>query len=133
LVGALSASTCRRVVRDDGSILVTDEEIVNKLEFEPCDHPWSSPWRYSSHPQPFIALHSRAATMRNSSAPAHSLLRWPLLPLATSISCDLWVVLYKLAGREMLSTVGALVTATILLGLWFVMPLAIRRSKANLA
>jgi hypothetical protein len=54
-----------------------------------------------------------------------------LLPLAASICCDLWVALYKLAGSDTLSTVGALVTAAILLGLWFVLPLALRAKTAG--
>jgi hypothetical protein len=53
-----------------------------------------------------------------------------LLPLAVSICCDLWVALYKLDGNDTISTVGALVAAAILLGLWFILPLALRE-KAN--
>jgi len=49
-----------------------------------------------------------------------------LLPLAVSICCDLWVALYKLDGNDTISTLGALVAAAILLGLWFVLPLALR-------
>jgi hypothetical protein len=48
------------------------------------------------------------------------------LPLAASICCDLWVALYKLTGSDTTSTVGALVTAAVLSGLWFVLPLALR-------
>jgi hypothetical protein len=56
-----------------------------------------------------------------------------LLPLAASICCDLWVALYKLGGSDTISTLGALVTAAILLGLWFVLPLALReRTHARL-
>ena len=49
-----------------------------------------------------------------------------LLPLAASICCDMWVALYKLTGSGTLPTAGALVTAAILAGLWFVLPLSIR-------
>jgi Family of unknown function (DUF6328) len=49
-----------------------------------------------------------------------------LLPLAASICCDLWVALYRLTGSDTLPTVGAVVTAAILLGLWFVLPLSLR-------
>ena len=49
-----------------------------------------------------------------------------LLPLAASICCDLWVALYKLAGSGTISTAGSLAAAAILLGLWFVVPLALR-------
>jgi hypothetical protein len=48
--------------------------------------------------------------------------------VAALLSLVIAVALYKLAGSETLSTVGALVTATILLDLWFVLPLAIRRT-----
>jgi hypothetical protein len=58
--------------------------------------------------------------------PGSLIITLALLPLAASICCDLWVALYKLAGNDALSTVGALVTASILLGLWFVLPLGIR-------
>jgi hypothetical protein len=49
-----------------------------------------------------------------------------LLPLAASICCDTWVAFYKLTGSDTLPTIGALVTAAILLGLWFVFPLSLR-------
>jgi hypothetical protein len=50
-----------------------------------------------------------------------------LLPLAASICCDMWVALYKLYGSDTLSTVAALITAGFLLGLWFILPLALRK------
>ena len=49
-----------------------------------------------------------------------------LLPLAASICCDMWVGLYKLTGGDAVPAAGAIVTAAILLGLWFVLPLSLR-------
>jgi hypothetical protein len=51
-----------------------------------------------------------------------------LVPLTTSISCDIWVALIKLYGNDTLPTVAALITAAVLSGLWFLLPLAIRAS-----
>jgi hypothetical protein len=53
-----------------------------------------------------------------------------LLPLAASISCDLWVAFYKLTGSDAISLVSALVSAAVLLGLWFVLPFALRARRA---
>jgi hypothetical protein len=53
-----------------------------------------------------------------------------LVPLAASISCDLWVALFKLYGNETLATVGASITVVLLSGLWFLVPLAIRASRS---
>jgi Family of unknown function (DUF6328) len=49
-----------------------------------------------------------------------------LLPLAASICCDVWVALFKLTGSDTLPTVGALVTAALLLVMWFALPLYLR-------
>jgi Family of unknown function (DUF6328) len=49
-----------------------------------------------------------------------------LLPLAVSISCDIWVALFKLTGSDTLPTVGAVLALALLLALWFVLPLYIR-------
>jgi hypothetical protein len=50
-----------------------------------------------------------------------------LIPLTATITCDVWVALYKLTGSEvMMPTVGATVTAAMLLAWWFVIPWAIR-------
>jgi hypothetical protein len=60
---------------------------------------------------------------------ASPILTMALVPLAASISCDMWVALFKLYGTETLPTVGALITAALLSGLWFLLPLAIRASR----
>jgi hypothetical protein len=75
------------------------------------------------------AIHRLAFQGRDDArllGPGSLIITLALLPLAAAICCDLWVALYKLAGSDTLSTVGALVTASLLLGLWFLLPLAIR-------
>jgi hypothetical protein len=58
--------------------------------------------------------------------PGSLIITLALLPLAASICCDTWVALYKLTESDALSTTGALVTAAVLLGLWFILPLSLR-------
>jgi hypothetical protein len=58
--------------------------------------------------------------------PGSLIITLALLPLAASICCDLGVALYKLTGSDTLPTIGAVVTAVLLLGLWFVLPLSLR-------
>jgi hypothetical protein len=77
------------------------------------------------------AIHRLAFQGRDDAkllAPGSLIVTLALLPLAASICCDLWVALYKLTGGDTISTVGALVTAVVLLGLWFVLPFALRRT-----
>jgi hypothetical protein len=75
------------------------------------------------------AIHRLAFQGRDDAkllAPGSLIITLALLPLATSICCDLWVALYKLTGSKPISSIGAVLTATFLLGLWFVLPLALR-------
>jgi Family of unknown function (DUF6328) len=51
-----------------------------------------------------------------------------LLPLVCAISCDMWVALFKLNGGITVPTAGAVLTAGLLLGLWYFLPLTIRAS-----
>ena len=50
-----------------------------------------------------------------------------LLPLASAISLDLGVALFKLFGGGALPAAGAVVAALFLIGLWYVLPLMVRR------
>jgi hypothetical protein len=50
-----------------------------------------------------------------------------LLPLICGISCDLWVALTRLFGEGIAPTAGALSAAVLLVGLWYVLPLFLRR------
>jgi hypothetical protein len=51
-----------------------------------------------------------------------------LLPLALGLSCDIWVALTKLfADQDSLALVGALSVWVLLMTMWYVMPLALRR------
>jgi Family of unknown function (DUF6328) len=49
-----------------------------------------------------------------------------LLPLASAIACDIWVALFKLQGVGTVATAGAFISAALLLGFWYVAPLAVR-------
>jgi hypothetical protein len=49
-----------------------------------------------------------------------------LLPLTCGISCDMWVALTKLFGEGMVPAVGAGGVAVLLLGLWYLLPLALK-------
>jgi hypothetical protein len=62
---------------------------------------------------------------------ASPILTVALVPLATSISCDMWVAIFRLYGTDLLPTVAALSTAALLSGLWFLLPLAIRASHSS--
>jgi hypothetical protein len=64
--------------------------------------------------------------------PASFIITLALVPLTASISCDMWVALFKLYGNDPLPTVAALTTAALLSGLWFLLPLAIRASSARI-
>lgn len=50
-----------------------------------------------------------------------------LLPLICGISCDLWVALTRLFGEGIAPPAGALSAAMLLVGLWYVLPLLLRR------
>lgn len=51
-----------------------------------------------------------------------------LLPLAAAITCDIAIALFKLYGGVVIPTVGALIAALLLLGLWYCVPLMRRRT-----
>jgi Family of unknown function (DUF6328) len=56
-----------------------------------------------------------------------------LLPLVFAIACDVWVALFRLQGGSIVPGVGGLMTACLLVGFWYVMPLIVRlriRSRA---
>lgn len=76
------------------------------------------------------AIHRLAFQGRDDArllGPGSLIITLALLPLVASICCDMWVALYKLARNDTLPTVGALLTAAVLLSLWFVIPLSLRR------
>jgi len=50
-----------------------------------------------------------------------------LLPLASAITCDMGVGLFKLFGNTAIATAGASVSGTLLILLWYVFPLIARR------
>ena len=51
-----------------------------------------------------------------------------LLPLALGLSCDIWVALTKLfADQDSLALFGALSVWVLLMTMWYVVPLALRR------
>jgi hypothetical protein len=51
-----------------------------------------------------------------------------LLPLALGLSCDIWVALTKLfADHDLLALLGALSVWALLMTMWYVVPLALRR------
>ncbi|MDB6087472.1 MAG: hypothetical protein JWN85_256 [Gammaproteobacteria bacterium] len=52
-----------------------------------------------------------------------------LLPLACAICLDLWVALNKLFGLGRVALAGAIAAFVLLVGLWYLLPLALRRSK----
>jgi hypothetical protein len=49
-----------------------------------------------------------------------------LLPLTCAITCDVWVALFKLQGGRLVPDVGALLTACLLIGFWYLLPLIVR-------
>jgi Family of unknown function (DUF6328) len=50
-----------------------------------------------------------------------------LLPLASAIACDMGVALFQLFGNITTSAIGAFVSGTLLILLWYVFPLIVRR------
>jgi hypothetical protein len=52
-----------------------------------------------------------------------------LLPLALGLSCDLWVSLTKLFGASKLAAAGAVAAFALLVSLWYLVPLIIRRKN----
>jgi Family of unknown function (DUF6328) len=75
------------------------------------------------------AIHRLALQGRDDArllGPGSFIITLALLPLVASICCDMWVALYKLTGTDSLASVGAVLTAVVLLGLWFVIPLSLR-------
>jgi uncharacterized membrane-anchored protein len=52
-----------------------------------------------------------------------------LLPLAFGLSCDLWVSLTKLLGTKTLAAAAAVAGFALLVSLWYVVPLVIRRKN----
>jgi hypothetical protein len=49
-----------------------------------------------------------------------------LLPMICAIACDVWLALFKLHGGRVFPDVGALLTACLLIGFWYVLPLVDR-------
>jgi hypothetical protein len=49
-----------------------------------------------------------------------------LLPLASAIACDIWVALFKLQAVGPVATAGAFISAALLLGFWYVVPVVVR-------
>ena len=49
-----------------------------------------------------------------------------LLPMICAIACDVWVALFRLQGGQSVADAGALATACLLLGAWYVLPLIVR-------
>lgn len=50
-----------------------------------------------------------------------------MLPLAVAIACDVWVALTRLIGESSAALLGALAVFAVLLALWFVVPLSLKR------
>jgi hypothetical protein len=63
--------------------------------------------------------------------PGSLIITLALVPLAATISCDIWVALYELNGSNELATAGALLTAALLFGLWFVLPFSLRGRRQH--
>jgi len=57
------------------------------------------------------------------------LITMALLPLACAISCDVWIALSRLFGETAASWGGAAAVLFFLLGLWYIFPLLIRRTR----
>jgi hypothetical protein len=49
-----------------------------------------------------------------------------LFPLASSIALDTWVALFKLYGGYKIPSIGSALAALLLIGLWYLLPIAIR-------
>jgi hypothetical protein len=43
-----------------------------------------------------------------------------------AIACDVWVALFRLQGGSVVPGVGALMTACLLVGFWYALPLIVR-------
>jgi len=56
-----------------------------------------------------------------------------LLPLAFAISCDMGVALFKLIGDIAIASFGALLVGLTLVGLWYLLPLLLRRRLRSAA
>jgi hypothetical protein len=56
-----------------------------------------------------------------------------LLPLAVAISCDLWVALTILFGEGLAALAGAVAAFALLMVLWFLLPLFLRRHAGHAA
>jgi hypothetical protein len=56
-----------------------------------------------------------------------------LLPLAVAISCDLWVALTILFGEGLVALAGAVAAFALLMVLWFLLPLFLRRHVGSAA
>jgi uncharacterized protein DUF6328 len=50
-----------------------------------------------------------------------------LLPLACAIACDMGVALFKLYGNTAIAPLGATLAGMLLIGLWYLLPLGVRR------
>jgi hypothetical protein len=49
-----------------------------------------------------------------------------LLPMICAIACDVWVALLRLQGGSVVPCVGAMLTACLLVGFWYALPLIVR-------
>jgi hypothetical protein len=56
-----------------------------------------------------------------------------LLPLAVAITCDLWVALTTLFGEGLAALGGAVAAFALLMVLWFLLPLFLRRHVGSAA
>jgi hypothetical protein len=56
-----------------------------------------------------------------------------LIPLAAGVSCDLFVALTRLFGEGRLAITAALLTFGLLMGLWYVLPFALRRQPVTVS
>jgi hypothetical protein len=75
------------------------------------------------------AIHRLAFEGRDSSrfhALGSRIIAIALLPMICAIACDVWVALFKLQGGRLAPDVGALLTACLLTGFWYVLPLIVR-------
>jgi hypothetical protein len=54
------------------------------------------------------------------------IIAFALLPMICAIACDVWVALFRLKGGGIVPGVGALMTACLLVGFWYVLPLVVR-------
>jgi hypothetical protein len=54
------------------------------------------------------------------------IIAFALLPMICAIACDVWVALFRLQGGGLVPGVGSLMTACLLIGFWYVLPLIAR-------